>query len=94
MRNINTVSWESRNTTTQQGEMNYREAKVNSFVVNACLNIYLKIKERCFFVRSICFIQLKFPWMYIRNMLCKFGVFNGEYIFTRDGEVALNLSMG
>ena len=43
-------------------------------------NFNVQIQERCLFVRSICLIQLKFSWIYVRNMLSKFRVINGEYI--------------
>ena len=39
-----------------------------------------KILERSFFVRSICFIQLKFSWMYVRIMFLKLRVIDGENI--------------
>ena len=35
LRNVNTVQWESRNITTQPGEIDYRKPKVIAFVVNA-----------------------------------------------------------
>ena len=85
LRNINSVRWESRNITTQPGEIYYRKSEVIAFVVNACVNITtnnfdVQMQERCLFVRSICLIQLKFSWIYVRNMLSKFRVINGEYI--------------
>ena len=35
------------------------------------------------FFRSICRIQLKLSWRYIRNILSKFRVINGKYIVTK-----------
>ena len=39
MRNVNTVRWESRNITTQPGEMDDRKSEVITFVVKAYMNI-------------------------------------------------------
>ena len=39
LRNVNTVRWESRNITTQPGEIDDRKSKVIAFVVNAGMNI-------------------------------------------------------
>ena len=39
MRNVNTIRWESRNITTQPGEINDRKSEVIAFVVNAGMNI-------------------------------------------------------
>ena len=43
-------------------------------------NFNINIKERSFFVLSIFLVQLKFRWIYTRNMFLKFKVINGEYI--------------
>ena len=63
MGNINSVLWESRNIATQPGEIYYRKSEVIAFVVNDCVNITtnsfdVQIQERCFFVRSICLIEV------------------------------------
>ena len=55
MRNVNTVRWESRNITTQLGEIDNRKSEVIAFVVDVDMNInnfYIEIKERSFFVWS------------------------------------------
>ena len=64
MRNVNIVQWESRNI-TQPAEIDDRKSGVIPFVVNAGMNIttnnfYILIKERRFFVWSICSVQLIF----------------------------------
>ena len=38
LRNVNTVRWESRNITTQPGEIDDRKSEVIVFVVNAGMN--------------------------------------------------------
>ena len=73
------------NITTQPMEINYRTFKVIAFVENTGVNIItnyfdILIQERCLFVGSICFIQLKFSWIYILNQFSKCRDFNGEYI--------------
>ena len=65
--NVNTIRWESRNITTQPGEIDDRKSKAISFEVNADMNItanhfHISIKERSFFVWSICFYKLKNRW--------------------------------
>ena len=83
----NTIWRESRNITTQPGDINYRKSKVIAFVVNAGVNIItnnfgiqINEQERCFFVGSICFIQLKFSRIYIGSMFSKCRIINGEGI--------------
>ena len=39
LRNINTVRWESRNITLNQGDTDNRKSEVIAFVVNAGMNI-------------------------------------------------------
>ena len=39
LRNVNTIRWESRNITTQPGEIDDRKPEVIAFVVNAGMNI-------------------------------------------------------
>ena len=39
LRNINTIRWESRNITTQPGEIDYRKSEVIAFVLNAVMYI-------------------------------------------------------
>ena len=39
LRNVNTIPWESRNITTQPGEIDDRKSEVIAFVVNAVMNI-------------------------------------------------------
>ena len=39
LRNVNTVRWESRNITTQPGEIDDRKSEVIAFVVNSGMNI-------------------------------------------------------
>ena len=39
LRNVNTIRWESRNITTQTGEIDDRKLEVIAFVVNAGMNI-------------------------------------------------------
>ena len=39
LRNVNTIRWESRNITTQPGEIDDRKSEVIAFVVNAGMNI-------------------------------------------------------
>ena len=85
LRNVNTIRWESWNISTQPGEIDDRKSEDIAFVVNAGMNItanniYIQIKERSFFVLGICFVQLKFRWIYIRNMFLKFRISNVEYI--------------
>ena len=71
---------------TQPGEIDYRKSEVFAFAVNAGTYedpvnyFYIKIKERRFFVWSICFVQLMFRWIYITNMFPKFRVIDFEYI--------------
>ena len=43
-------------------------------------NFYIQIKERGFFFWSICFVQVKFRWIYIKNMFLKLRVIDGDYI--------------
>ena len=50
LRNVNTIGWESRNITTQPGEIDNRKSEVIAFVVNAGMNItannfYIQINE-------------------------------------------------
>ena len=85
LQHVNTVRWESGNVTTQPLEINNRTSDVIAFVVNACMNVtannfYIWIQERSFFDWSICYIKLKFCWIYIRNMFVKFRVIDCEYI--------------
>ena len=59
LRNVNTIRWKSRNITTQPVEIDDWKSEVIAFVVNAGMNItsnnfYIQIKERTFFVWSIC----------------------------------------
>ena len=82
---INTIRWESRNIAIQPGEIDDRKSEIIVFVVNAGMNItanyfYTQIKERSFFIWSMFFVQLKFCWIFIRNMFLKFRVTDGEYI--------------
>ena len=75
LRNVNTA-WESRDITIQSGGggIDDRKYEVITFVVNAGVNVTVnnlyifKIKERSFFVLSICFVQLKFCWIDICNV--------------------------
>ena len=65
LRNVNTVRWKS-----QSGEIDDSKSEVIAYV-NAGMtiiihNFYIKIKERSFFVWSICYVQL-FRLVYIRN---------------------------
>ena len=39
LRNVNTVRWETRDITTQPGEIYDRKTEVIAFVVNACMII-------------------------------------------------------
>ena len=78
LKNVGTVRWESRNITTHPGENDSRKSEVIAFVVNASMqiianNFYILNLgiQRSFFVWSICFVQLKFRWIYIRNMILK-----------------------
>ena len=55
LRNVNTIGWESRNITTQPGEIDNRKSEVIAFDVNAGMNItannfYIQINERSSFV--------------------------------------------
>ena len=56
-----------------QGILTIGNPKSIAFVVSAGVNItannfYFQIQEKCFFVRSICFIQLNFSWIYIGHV--------------------------
>ena len=44
LRNENTIRWESRNITTQPGEINDRKSEVIAFVLNAGMNITFLLK--------------------------------------------------
>ena len=50
LRNVKTIRWESRNITTQPGEIDDRKSKVNAFVLNAGINIATITFKRSFFI--------------------------------------------
>ena len=84
----NTVWREPRNITTQPGDINYRKSKVIAFVVTLVWILlpitlafkYMNKKDVSFFVGSICFIKLKFSWIYIGSMFSKCRIISGEDI--------------
>ena len=61
----NAVRLESKNITTQPGEIDDRKFEVIGLVLNTGLNVtaiafYIQIQERSFFVLTVWFLQLKF----------------------------------
>ena len=75
LKNVYTVRWESRNITTQSNKIDARTIEVITLVVNAGMNKTANNFYISFFVWSICFVQLKFCKIYIKNMFLKFRVF-------------------
>ena len=80
MRNVNTVQWESRNTTTQTGVIDDRKSEVIAFVVNTGINVavdnvwktILCLKHLLFFnwisvgnISGICFSNSGLPMVNI-----------------------------